>query len=63
MLVDVSEISSSTSIFGDSVTMPIGIAPTAMQKMAHPDGECANARGMRFFILQNKLNVLIVTKN
>lgn len=24
--------------------MPIGISPTAMQRMAHPDGECANAR-------------------
>lgn len=26
--------------------MPIGVAPTAMQKMAHPDGECANARAV-----------------
>lgn len=24
--------------------MPVGIAPTAMQRMAHPEGECANAR-------------------
>ncbi|KAJ8980293.1 hypothetical protein NQ317_005213 [Molorchus minor] len=24
--------------------MPIGIAPTAMQRMAHPEGECANVR-------------------
>ncbi|KAI4466417.1 s -2-hydroxy-acid oxidase-related [Holotrichia oblita] len=24
--------------------MPIGISPTAMQRMAHPEGECANAR-------------------
>jgi len=24
--------------------MPIGISPTAMQRMAHPDGECATAR-------------------
>lgn len=24
--------------------MPVGISPTAMQRMAHPDGECANAR-------------------
>ena len=24
--------------------MPIGIAPTAMQRMAHPDGEVASAR-------------------
>lgn len=45
MLVDVSEISSTTTVLGDNVSMPIGIAPTAMQKMAHPQGECANARG------------------
>lgn len=25
--------------------MPIAIAPTAMQRMAHPDGELATARG------------------
>lgn len=24
--------------------MPLGIAPTAMQRMAHPDGEVANAK-------------------
>lgn len=24
--------------------MPIGISPTAMQRMAHPEGECANVR-------------------
>jgi (S)-2-hydroxy-acid oxidase len=27
------------------VSMPIGIAPTALQRMAHPDGECASAKG------------------
>lgn len=25
--------------------MPVGISPTAMQRMAHPDGELANAKG------------------
>lgn len=25
--------------------MPLGVAPSAMQRMAHPDGECGNARG------------------
>ena len=24
--------------------MPIGISPTALQKLAHPDGECASAK-------------------
>jgi len=32
-------------VLGREVKMPVGIAPTAMQRMAHPDGECANARG------------------
>lgn len=27
------------------MSIPVGIAPTAMQKMAHPEGECANVRG------------------
>ncbi|XP_062559277.1 uncharacterized protein LOC134224054 [Armigeres subalbatus] len=34
----------SVSLFGDRFSMPIGIAPTAMQRMAHPDGEVANAK-------------------
>lgn len=44
VLVDVSSISTATTILGDKVDFPICIAPTAMQKMAHPDGECATAR-------------------
>lgn len=27
------------------MAMPIAIAPTAMQRMAHPDGEVATAKG------------------
>jgi len=42
---DVSGRDQSTTVLGREVTMPIGIAPTAMQRMAHPDGECGNARG------------------
>ncbi|XP_062551665.1 uncharacterized protein LOC134216914 [Armigeres subalbatus] len=34
----------SVSVFGDRFSLPIGIAPTAMQRMAHPDGELATAR-------------------
>jgi len=44
ILVDVSAVDLSTTILGDKVTSPICIAPTAMQKMAHPDGECATSR-------------------
>ncbi|KAL0895619.1 hypothetical protein ABMA27_011710 [Loxostege sticticalis] len=33
-----------TTVLGQEVSMPLGISPTAMQRMAHPDGELANAR-------------------
>jgi (S)-2-hydroxy-acid oxidase len=42
---DVSCRDQSTTVLGTKVMMPVGIAPTAMQRMAHPDGECGNARG------------------
>jgi (S)-2-hydroxy-acid oxidase len=45
MLVDVSKRDLSVTLLGSQkVSVPVGIAPTAMQKMAHPDGECASAR-------------------
>ena len=44
ILVDVSSINTETTILGEKVSMPIVIAPTAMQKMAHPDGECATSK-------------------
>lgn len=34
-----------TSLLGTDVATPIGVAPWAYQAMAHPDGECATARG------------------
>ncbi|XP_011696026.1 PREDICTED: LOW QUALITY PROTEIN: hydroxyacid oxidase 1-like [Wasmannia auropunctata] len=43
-LRDVSKRDISTIVLGHKVSMPLGVAPTAMQRMAHPDGECANAR-------------------
>ncbi|XP_045509233.1 hydroxyacid oxidase 1 [Colias croceus] len=33
-----------TTILGERVTMPVGISPTAMQRMAHPEGETANVK-------------------
>ena len=35
----------STTFLGETVTLPIGIAPTATQTLAHPDGEQATAKG------------------
>ena len=47
MLRDVSHRDMATSALGSPVAMPFGVSPTAMQRMAHPDGELANARGER----------------
>ena len=44
ILVDVTKIDTSTTILGERVASPICIAPTAMQRMAHIDGELATAR-------------------
>jgi 4-hydroxymandelate oxidase len=44
VLSDVSHRDLSTTVLGHPVSFPILVAPTAMQKMAHPDGEVATAR-------------------
>ncbi len=44
MLVDVSEVSTATTVLGTPVSMPLGIAPFAMQRLLQPEGECATAR-------------------
>jgi (S)-2-hydroxy-acid oxidase len=43
-LVDVSRIDMSTTVLGQRISSPICVAPTAMQRMAHPEGELATAR-------------------
>ena len=45
VLVDVSEVDTSVTICGTGIAFPILVAPTAYQKMAHPDGESGAARG------------------
>src|SRR5215475_3280811 len=44
MLQGVAAIDPSVTLFGKTYPWPIFIAPTAMQKLAHPDGELAMAR-------------------
>ena len=44
VLRNVSEISLQTKILGKPVGLPVGIAPSGMQKAAHADGESGNAR-------------------
>ena len=44
-LVDVSEVRTATRVLGTEVAMPVLVGPTAFQRMAHPEGERAMARG------------------
>jgi 4-hydroxymandelate oxidase len=44
MLVDVSQRDLSTQILGQSLQLPILIAPMAFQCLAHPEGEIATAK-------------------
>lgn len=44
MLVDVQERSLSTTVLGQTLSMPILIAPMAFQCLAHPEGEVATAK-------------------
>jgi isopentenyl diphosphate isomerase/L-lactate dehydrogenase-like FMN-dependent dehydrogenase len=44
MLVDVSTVSTATTVLATEVALPILIAPLALQRMAHPEGELATAR-------------------
>ncbi|MBK6455438.1 MAG: alpha-hydroxy-acid oxidizing protein [Gemmatimonadetes bacterium] len=43
-MVDVSTRDLSTTVLGDRIDFPVLVAPTAMQKLAHPEGEVAMAR-------------------
>src|SRR3954449_4659802 len=44
MLVDVSAASVQTTVLGTPVSMPLLVAPTAFQRVCHPDGESGTAR-------------------
>ena len=45
MLVDVSQIDTTTALFGQKLKLPILLAPVAYQKMVHPEGELESVRG------------------
>lgn len=38
ILIDVSKIDLSTTVFGSKISMPIMVAPTGQHQMAHPEG-------------------------
>lgn len=45
VLVDVSEVDTSCTLLGERLPSPVLVAPTAFQRLCHPDGEAATARG------------------
>ena len=44
VLVDVSEVSTGTTVLGTDISMPLIVAPVAFQRLVDPDGEVAMAR-------------------
>jgi 4-hydroxymandelate oxidase len=44
VLVDVSRVDASVELLGDRIAFPVLLAPTAFQRLAHPEGELATAR-------------------
>uniref|UniRef100_A0A8C4SNZ4 (S)-2-hydroxy-acid oxidase n=1 Tax=Erpetoichthys calabaricus TaxID=27687 RepID=A0A8C4SNZ4_ERPCA len=44
VLREVSHVDISTTVLGQKVSMPVCVAATAMQRMAHPDGEIATVK-------------------
>jgi 4-hydroxymandelate oxidase len=44
VLVGVDRVDTSTEILGERLALPIGLAPTAFNRLGHPDGELAAAR-------------------
>jgi len=44
VLVDVSEVTTTTNVLGTEIALPVVVAPVALQRMAHPDGEPGMAR-------------------
>ena len=44
MLIDVAEVSTATTVLGTPVSMPLLVAPFAMQRLLDPEGEVATAR-------------------
>ena len=45
VLVDVSKLDTRVTLFGEEHAFPILLAPTSAQKLTHPEGELATARG------------------
>jgi isopentenyl diphosphate isomerase/L-lactate dehydrogenase-like FMN-dependent dehydrogenase len=62
VLVDVSNVSTRCTVLQHTLASPIMIAPTAMQKLAHSDGECAVARSASRLNMAMVLSMLSTTE-
>ena len=49
MLRDVSQIDMRVRLFDEWSEFPICVAPTATQRLAHPAGEVATAKGIQLY--------------
>jgi 4-hydroxymandelate oxidase len=47
VLVDVAGCTTTTTVLGQELAMPLAVAPVAFQRVAHPDGEVGMARAAR----------------
>jgi isopentenyl diphosphate isomerase/L-lactate dehydrogenase-like FMN-dependent dehydrogenase len=47
VLVDVSRVDTSIELFGQRISFPVLLAPTAFQRLAHAEGELATARAAK----------------
>jgi 4-hydroxymandelate oxidase len=47
VMVDVSRVDASVEVLGERLAFPVALAPAALQRLAHPDGELATARAAR----------------
>ncbi|XP_058797239.1 2-Hydroxyacid oxidase 1-like isoform X2 [Phymastichus coffea] len=56
LLRNVSMRNISTFILGEKISMPLGISPTGLQKLAHSEGECANAKAYANSSIQEVAN-------
>jgi 4-hydroxymandelate oxidase len=45
VLAGIADVNTTTTLLGSDVSSPVVIAPTAIQGLAHPEGEVATARG------------------
>ncbi len=47
VMVDVAEPTTATTVLGTEIELPVIVAPTAFQRVAHPDGELGMARAAK----------------